>query len=187
MANKAYYRWMYVTFIFSISIFFFQRRKLYIFLHYNIPVIYRYHKAKNTPATSQSDINSLQPRITFPDVNAFSTISQGTVSIFNPPTAFYRLLCIPTNWALSNSTCLVKNASYGSAPFRFGTADPVISTIFWADGTAFAEWHCFEGDRQVFNVISLRSYLTKRQYDSIVNLVARYGFSTSNIEFQVYN
>lgn len=147
---------------------------------------FRYHKAKNTPAKSQADINSLKPRVTFPDLNAFSTISQGTVNIFNPPTASYKLLCIPNNWALSNSTCLVKNASKGSASFGFGTADPVISTIFWADSTAFAEWHCFEGDRQVFNVISLKSFLTQRQIDSIVNLVVLYGFSTSNIEFQVY-
>lgn len=135
---------------------------------------------------TQADVNSLKPRVTFPDLSAFSTISQGTVSIFNPPTASYKLLCIPTNWALSNSTCLVKNASKGSAPYGFGTADPVISTIFWADSTAFAEWHCFEGDRQVFNVISLKSYLTKRQIDSIVKLVVMHGFSTNNIEFQVY-
>lgn len=136
---------------------------------------------------TQAEINSLKPRVTFPAFNVFSTISQGTVSIFNPPTASYNLLCIPTNWAFSNSTCLVKNASKGSAPFGFGTGDPVISTIFWADSTAFAEWHCFEGDRQVFNVISLNKCLTKRQIDSIVNLVVDYGFNASNIEFQVYN
>ncbi|KAJ6630524.1 hypothetical protein Bhyg_15902 [Pseudolycoriella hygida] len=163
-----------------------QRYKMYAPMANKTYYRWMYHKAKNTPAMTQADINSLKPRVTFPDVSAFSTISQGTVSIFNPPTAYYKLLCIPSNWALSNSTCLVKNASRGSAPFGFGTGDPVISTIIWADTTAFAEWHCFEGDRQVFNVISLKSYLTRRQVDSIVNLVVKYGFSTSNIELQVY-
>lgn len=146
-----------------------------------------YHKAKNTPAMTQADIDSLKPRVIFPDFGGLSTISQGTVKIFNPPTASYKLLCIPNNWALSNSTCLVKNASKGSAPFGFGTGDPVVSTIFWADSTAFAEWHCFKGDRQVFNVISLKSYLTQHQVDSIVSLLVTFGFSTNNIEFQVYN
>jgi len=164
-----------------------QRYKMYSPMANKTYYRWMYHKAKNTPAMTQADINSLKPRVTFPDLSAFSTISQGTVSIFNPATSSYKLLCIPSNWALSNSTCLVKNASKGSAPFGFGTGDPVVSTIFWADGTAFAEWHCFEGDRQVFNVISLRRYLAQRQINNIVSLVVKYGFSASNIEFQVYD
>lgn len=161
MANKTYYRWM-------------------------------YHKAKNIAATTQAEIDSLKPRIIFPDIKGFLSglltlsLAQGKVQIFNPPTSSYKLLCYPNNFAWSNATCHVKDASFGSAPYGFGTGDPVSTTIIWNDRTAFAEWHCFEGDRQVFNVISVNRFLTKKQIDEISHIVKRLGFNENNIEYQTY-
>lgn len=146
----------------------------------------RFQKATNAPATSESDLDSLKPIVTFPDFSQFSTLSQGSVSIFDPPTAFYNLLCIPNNLSLTNSTCSVKNASPGSAPQGFGTGDPVASTMIWADATAFMEWHCFEGDRQVFNVISLNKSLTPSQIEAITAVVVSLGFSPDNFATQTY-
>lgn len=140
----------------------------------------------NTPALTQADIDSLKPLVVSPNISV-SPLSITRVNVFDPPTAFYRILCIPNNLTLTNGTCSVTEANEGSAPFGFGTGDPLCSTIIYADRTAFVEFHCFLGDIQVFNVISLNKVLTQTQYDNILEVITRYGFSEENVEIQTYN
>jgi len=110
-----------------------------------------YHKAKNTPALTQDQVDSIKMLIEVQSVGTTKEINQlGKVYIFDPPSASYEVNCSSPTVIPTNSTCSVINASEGSAPFGFGCGDPMITTVVWSDITSYLEWHCFEGDIQIF-------------------------------------
>jgi hypothetical protein len=142
-----------------------------------------YQKAKNEPATTQEQIDSINMVIVYPgniDVMANFPDQLGKVKIFDPSTSSYQVRCKSTKPFPTNSTCSVINASGGSAPHGFGCGDPMVTTIIWADLTSYLEWHCFEGDIPVFNAVSIRKNLTDKQLKAMTDKLVEMGFDEKN-------
>ncbi|WP_147292946.1 hypothetical protein [Dyella psychrodurans] len=142
-----------------------------------------------TPASSQSQILSTQPRVTFPDVLAALSLSAGTVFVFNSDNYYYHLQPIPQNL---DDTVLEVNIVFpspGSAPFGFG-GTLIPSRFVWADNSTFVEWHCFTGSAgqgvQIFDVISLNPSLTNDETSQISTLLEGYGFLPQNFVTMPY-
>jgi hypothetical protein len=158
MASKAFYRWV-------------------------------YQKSRNAPARTQAQIDSLNMIILFPgatDVMQNLPCQLGKALLFDPPKGSYEVRCTPTDNSPTNSSCSVINASKGSAPFGFGCGEPMATTIVWSDRTSYLEWHCFEGNIQVFNAVSINSTLTDDQISSMTTVLEGMGFNKKNFGYLPY-
>ena len=158
LGNAAYYRWIY--------------QKVHA----------------GTPATDPAQLLLLKPRVRFPSLVALLGLADGTVDVYGllPPAGrWYQVRAIPTNAVATVLLASIVNASPGAAPFGFGGT--VLPTRYvWADSTTTVEWHCFEGDVQVFNVLSSTPALTPQQISDISAVLQPYGFKSQNFMTMPY-
>lgn len=155
--NKAYYRWI-------------------------------YQKVNGgAPATDASEIVLTRPRVTFPNLLSVLSLAVGIVDVYGPvPTGkWYQIQAIPLNLAATDLIVKIVFPSLGAAPFGFGGAN-IPSRTVWADATAFVEWHCFVGDVQVVNVVSLMPALTSGQVSAITTFLQGYGIQPQNLMTMPY-
>ena len=162
-----------------------------VFLPYGNQAYYRwlYQKANGgVAATSQAQILSTQPRLTFPYPLALLNLAAGKVDIFDqfpPTTKWYELQPFPLNPFGTKLTVNIVNPSPGSAPYGFG-GENIPTRFIWADQSALVEWHCFEGGIPVVNIISLSPVLTSQQISAISTFLQGYGFQLANLMTMPY-
>ncbi|MFL1389591.1 hypothetical protein ACI77F_18175, partial [Pseudomonas tritici] len=142
-----------------------------VYLPFGNSAYYRwvYQKVNGgVPATELSETLLTQPRVRFPDLLAILSLAVGLVDVYGafPTGKWYEVRAIPVNVIATDLLVSIVNPSPGSAPFGFG-GKVIPSRYVWADPTALVEWHCFEGNVQVVNVISLTPTLTPQQISAI--------------------
>lgn len=152
---------------------------------------WQYEKVTGANSSTIADIRTLKPRLIFPYLDglldgllSLSPLSYSKVWLFNSMEKYYKVFCTPlilNNLALSNATCSVTDASEGSKPRDFGTGHDVATTVIYADSTAFLEYHCFVGNVQIFNVISLTKSLTDDQITAMKAVLFESGFKAENM------
>ena len=138
-------------------------------------------------ASEQSQILATKPRVTFPDLFAVPRWAVAKVDLYNhdPIDKWYYIQAVPKNLIATDLSVNIVSASPGSAPYGFGGTN-IPSRIIWADASAFIEWHCFAGDVQVFNIISLEPTLTNEQISNISTFLEAYGFQSKNFVSMPY-
>lgn len=161
-----------------------------VYLPYGNKAYFRwvYQKVNGgNPATNEADILLTQPRVRFPDLLAILSLAVGLVDVYGPfPTGkWYEVRAIPVNFIATDLLVSIVNPSPGAAPFGFG-GKVIPSRYIWADSLALVEWHCFEGDVQVVNVISLNPTLTSQQISAIASFLQGYGFQSKNLMTMPY-
>lgn len=138
-----------------------------VYLPFGNQAYYRWiHQKINggVAASEQSQILATKPRVTFPDPLALPFWAVGKVDLYDhaPIDKWYYVQAVPKNPIATDLIVNVVSASPGSASYGFCGKD-IPSRYIWADSAALVEWHCFSGDVQVFNVISLTPTLTAEQ------------------------
>lgn len=161
-----------------------------VYLPYGNKAYYRwlYQKVNGgVPATDPSELVLTKPRVTFPDLLSLLSLAVGIVDAYGPvPTGkWYRLQTVPLNIQATDLIVNIIFPSLGSAPFGFGGTN-IPTRIVWADASAFVEWHCFAGDVQVANVLSLNPTLTSGQISAISSFLQSYGFQPQNLMTMPY-
>lgn len=161
-----------------------------VYLPFGNQAYYRwvYQKVNGgVPATDPSQLVLTKPRVTFPSLWSVLLLSEAEVDVYGPiPTGkWYRIQAIPLNLQATDLTVNIIFPSPGAAPFGFGGVN-IPSRIIWADASAFIEWHCFTGNVQVANIISLNPALTSGQISAISGFLQSYGFQSQNLMTMPY-
>ncbi|MFP0195623.1 hypothetical protein ACKJSM_10680 [Pseudomonas sp. PHC1] len=161
-----------------------------VYLPFGNKAYYRWiHQKINggVAATDESQIFATKPRVTFPDLLAPLFWAVGKVDVYDhtPVDKWYYVQAIPKNLIATDLSVNIVNPSPGSAPYGFGGTD-IPSRFVWADPYVLVEWHCFAGNVQVVNVISLIPALTSEQISKISAFLKNYGFQSKNFMTMPY-